>query len=158
MAGACEEIFALGLRSPHRMTIDPVTLRIFIGDVGNGAREEVSVIEPSDPGGLNFQWGVIEGYNGDLTGNYVGVNKRPILDYPRADGRTIIGGYVYRGSAFPELVGKYLFADNSNQRIWYMDESTHTATTPASKVLIATMPRGPGSNSGSDYTAARHVL
>lgn len=151
VADACEEIFALGLRSPHRMTIDPVTLRIFIGDVGGSSREEISVIEPSDPGGLNFQWGRIEGYNGDLTGTYVGVSKRPILDYPHSDGRTVIGGYVYRGSEFPELVGKYLFADNSNQRIWYMDESTHTATTPATKVLIATMPRGPGSNSGSDY-------
>ncbi|MES2920311.1 MAG: Ig-like domain-containing protein [Verrucomicrobiota bacterium] len=150
---ALEEIHAIGLRSPHRMTIDPVTKRIFIGDVGGGAREEVSTIEPNDPGGLNFQWGRIEGYNGDLTGTYLGVNKRPILDYPHGGtgGNAIIGGYVYRGSEFPELVGKYLFADNISRRVWYMDESTHTATTPATRVLMTTMVRGPGSNSGSDY-------
>src|SRR5690606_26133489 len=53
---ALEEFFAIGLRSPHRMTVDPVTGRIFIGDVGAGSREEISVIEPSDPAGLNFQW------------------------------------------------------------------------------------------------------
>ena len=153
VADALEEIYAIGLRSPHRMTIDPVTKRIFIGDVGNGAREEVSTIEPTDPGGLNFQWGRIEGYNGDLTGTYIGVNKRPILDYPHGGtgGNAIIGGYVYRGTEFPELVGKYLFADNTSRRVWYMDESTHTATTPATRVLMTTMVRGPGSNSGSDY-------
>ncbi|MES2440045.1 MAG: Ig-like domain-containing protein [Verrucomicrobiota bacterium] len=151
VANALEEIYSLGLRSPHRMTVDPVTQRVFIADVGGGSREEVSVIEPTDPGGLNFQWNTIEGYNGDLTGNYAGVNKRPILDYSRGDGVTVIGGYVYRGSEFPELAGKYLFADNSNRRIWYMDESAHTATTPATKVLMATVPRGPGPNSGSDY-------
>ncbi len=154
VAGALEEMFALGLRSPHRMTIDPVTNRIFIGDVGGGSREEIDVIEPSDPGGLNFQWAVREGYNGDMVpGTYIGVNKRPILDYSHSGtgGNAVIGGYVYRGSAFPELAGKYLFCDNVTQRIWYMDESTLTSTTPASKVLLTTIPRGPGTNSGSDY-------
>ena len=53
---------------------------------------------------------------------------------------------------FPELAGKYLFADNVSNKVWYLDESTHTATTPASKVLLATMAKGPGPNSGSDYT------
>lgn len=154
VSGAIEELFAIGLRSPHRMTFDPVTQRTFIGDVGNGAREEVDVIEPTDPGGLNFQWGAIEGYNGDLAaGTYSGVNKRPFIDYNHdsTGGNAIIGGHVYRGSEFPELVGKYLFADNINRRVWYMNEAPHTATTPAAKVLLTTVPRGPGPNSGSDY-------
>ncbi|MBK1818001.1 PQQ-dependent sugar dehydrogenase [Luteolibacter yonseiensis] len=150
--GALEEIFALGLRSPHRMTHDATTNRIFIGDVGEGAFEEVHVIEPSDPAGLNFQWNRIEGYNGDLVAPYIGVNRRPIIDYPHSEGSAVIGGYVYRGSEFPELVGKYVFGDNVTNRIWLLDESSYTPTTKAKKILIATMPFGPGPSSGANYT------
>ena len=153
VAGALEEIYGLGLRSPHRMTYDAVSNRIFIGDVGEGTKEEIDVIEPADPGGLNFQWHQIEGYNGDLTGTYFGVNKRPMIDYNHgADGNAVIGGYVYRGTAIPQLAGRYVFADNVSNRIYMLDESTHTATTPASKVYLTTMPKGPGPNSGTDYT------
>ena len=149
---AIEELCALGLRSPHRMTIDPVSKRVFIGDVGEGSFEEVDTIEPGETG-LNFQWNVIEGYHGDLPSGSIGANKRPMIDYPHGgDGSAVIGGYIYRGSEFPELVGKYIFGDNISNYIWYLDESTHTANTPASKVLLATLPKGPGPNSGNDYT------
>ena len=146
---ALEEMFAIGLRSPHRMTIDPVTGRIFIGDVGNGAREEVSVIEPNDPPGLNFQWSTIEGKGGGLTGSFIGTSKPPIIDYAHSsqDGSCVIGGYVYRGSEFPELYGKYIFGDNMSGIIWYLDESV----SPAVKVSLAVLPDGPGPNSGNDY-------
>ncbi|MEK7952316.1 LamG-like jellyroll fold domain-containing protein [Luteolibacter soli] len=146
---ALEEMFAIGLRSPHRMTIDPVTGRIFIGDVGNGAREEVSVIEPNDPPGLNFQWATIEGKGGDLTGSYIGTSKGPIIDYAHSsqDGSCVVGGYVYRGTEFPELYGKYIFGDNMSGIIWYLDESV----SPAAKVTLAVLPDGPGPNSGNDY-------
>jgi len=148
-SGVLEEIFALGLRSPHRMTHDPVTDRIFIGDVGAGSREEISVIEPGDPFGLNFQWDRIEGLNGDLTPPYLGVNKRPILDYNHSEGFAVIGGYVYRGSEFAaDLGGRYLFGDNGSKRIWVLNDST----TPATKTLLATLPGGSGPNSGNDYT------
>ena len=95
-AGVLEEFYALGLRSPHRMTLDAVTGRIFVGDVGSDLREEVSIIEPSDPPGANFQWGTIEGLDGDLTPPYIGVNKRPVIDYPHGtdDGSCVVGGYV----------------------------------------------------------------
>jgi uncharacterized repeat protein (TIGR03806 family) len=149
-AGVLEEFYALGLRSPHRMTYDSASGRIFLADVGNASREEIDVIEPSDPAGLNFQWSVIEGLGGDLTPPYIGVNKRPILDYTHAsgDGYAVIGGYVYRGSQFAaDLGGKYIFGDNVTRNIWALDEST----SPASKILLCVMPRGPGVNSGSDY-------
>ena len=147
-AGVLEEFFAIGLRSPHRMTFDPLSRRIFIGDVGEGSREEISVAEPTDPFGLNFQWNRIEGLNGDLTPPYIGVNKRPILDYSHSEGFAVIGGYVYRGQQFAaDLGGKYIFGDNGSKRIWVMDEST----IPASKIEIATLPPGPGPNPGNDY-------
>jgi len=143
-----EEFFCLGLRSPHRMTIDPPTGRIFIGDVGAGAREEIDVMEPGEAG-LNFQWSVIEGLNGDLTPPYPGINRRPVLDYTHAEGQAVIGGYVYRGTEFAaELGGRYIFGDNVAGTIWIMDETT----TPATKTVIGVLPKGSGPNSGSDYT------
>jgi uncharacterized repeat protein (TIGR03806 family) len=143
-----EEFFCLGLRSPHRMTYDTPTGRIFIGDVGESARESVKVIEPGEAG-LNFQWNRIEGKQGDLTPPYIGVNKQPILDYPHSDGRAIIGGYVYRGQEFArDLGGKYIFGDNVLRTIWAMDETT----TPIKKTVLCVMPKGDGPNSGSDYT------
>jgi glucose/arabinose dehydrogenase/regulation of enolase protein 1 (concanavalin A-like superfamily) len=146
--GVLEEFFAIGLRSPHRMTIDPPTGRIFIGDVGGGSKEEVDVIEPRDPGGLNFQWDRIEGLGGDLRPPFIGVNRRPLLDYPRSDGAAVIGGYVYRGRDFAsDLGGRYVFGDNIANVIWVLDEST----TPPTKRLLCPMPRGSGPNAGNDY-------
>ena len=146
-ANVLEEFFAIGLRSPHRMTFDPLSRRIFIGDVGEGSREEISVIEPGERG-LNFQWNRIEGLNGDLTAPYIGINKRPIIDYGHSEGFAVIGGYVYRGSELaPELSGRYIFGDNGSKRIWVLNEGT----TPATKTLLATLPAGSGPNSGNDY-------
>lgn len=143
-----EEFFCLGLRSPHRMTIDPPTGRIYIGDVGQGAREEISRMEPGESG-LNFQWNHVEGFVGTMPANHLGGSKPPILDYPHADGRAVIGGHVYRGSEFAaELGGRYIFGDNVSRTVWVMDEST----TPATKVAIGILPKGDGPNSGSDYT------
>jgi uncharacterized repeat protein (TIGR03806 family) len=143
-----EEFFGLGLRSPHRMTIDPPTGRIYIGDVGAGSREEISRVDPGESG-LNFQWSYVEGFLGAMPASYVGISKPPILDYPHTDGQAVIGGHVYRGSEFAaELGGRYIFGDNVSRAIWVMDEST----TPATKLAIGTLPKGDGPNSGSDYT------
>ena len=143
-----EEFFCLGLRSPHRMTYDPVTSRIFIGDVGESAREEVDVIEPGESG-LNFQWNYCEGTLGKMPSACIGISRGPVLDYPHTDGRAVIGGYVYRGKTFAaDLGGKYIFGDNVMRIIWAMDETT----TPVKKIVLCVMPKGTGPNSGSDYT------
>jgi len=146
---ALEEYFCLGLRSPHRMTEDPATGRIFIGDVGMATKEEVDIIEPGESG-LNFQWDTIEGYGGDLAPPYVGISRRPVTDYPHTDGNfAVIGGYVYHGSRFAsDLAGKYIFGDNGSEDVWVLDEST----VPASKTILCTVPKGDGYNSGNDYT------
>jgi len=146
-AGAMEEIFCLGLRSPHTMTFDVASGRAFIGDVGEGTKEEISVVEPGESA-LNFQWNRIEGLNGDLTMPYIGTNKRPIIDYGRGDGTAVIGGRIYRAAEFAsDLGGKYIFGDNVSGNVWYLDEST----TPKTKVFLCTVPEGNGLNSGSDY-------
>ncbi|HEV8541813.1 MAG TPA: PA14 domain-containing protein [Verrucomicrobiae bacterium] len=146
--GVLEEFFALGLRSPHRMTIDPPSGRIFIGDVGDISFEELDIIEPNDPPGLNFQWSKIEGKHGNLTPPYIGIDRPPVLDYSHSEGAAIIGGYVYRGREFAaDLGGKYIFGDNIANVVWVLDEST----TPPSRQLLCTVPRGPGPNAGNDY-------
>jgi uncharacterized repeat protein (TIGR03806 family) len=147
--GVLEEFYAIGLRNPHRMTIDPPTSRIFIGDVGEDTREEVDAIEPGDPPGLNFQWPVIEGLGGDLPPPFLGVNKRPLVDYDHGEGNAVIGGYVYRGPAWAgDLAGRYIFGDNGTGRIWALDERV----TPPEKLQLCLLPFGPGPNSGHNYT------
>ena len=143
-----EEFFCLGLRSPHRMTIDPPTGNIFIGDVGQSAREEIDLIRPGESG-LNFQWNYCEGNLGEMKSPYIGISRGPLLDYPHTDGRAVIGGYVYRGSRFAaDLGGKYIFGDNVFRTVWAMDETA----TPPQKKLLCVMPKGTGPNSGTDYT------
>ena len=143
-----EEFFCLGLRSPHRMTHDPGTGRIFIGDVGESSREEIDVIEPGESA-LNFQWNRCEGTLGKLEAPYIGISRGPVLDYPHSDGRAVIGGYVYRGREFAaDLGGKYIFGDNVMRIVWALDETT----TPKTKIVLCVMPKGDGPNSGTDYT------
>jgi uncharacterized repeat protein (TIGR03806 family) len=143
-----EEFFCLGLRSPHRMTYDAPSGRIFIGDVGESSREEIDVIEPGESG-LNFQWNYCEGNLGKMPANHIGISRGPVLDYPHTDGRAIIGGYVYRGREFAhDLDGKYIFGDNVFRTVWALDETA----TPVTKTLLCVMPKGTGPNSGTDYT------
>lgn len=143
-----EEFYGLGLRSPHRMTYDPIGDRIFIGDVGDAQREEVDVIEPTDRAPSNFQWPMLEGLRGNLNPPFIGVDKPPIIDYDHGEGNAIIGGYVYRGKKWAEdLGGRYIFGDNGTGKIWALDERT----TPPSKIQLCQIPFGPGPNSGSNY-------
>jgi uncharacterized repeat protein (TIGR03806 family) len=143
-----EEFFCLGLRSPHRMTYDAPSGKIFIGDVGESSREEIDVIQPGESG-LNFQWNICEGNLGKMPTNCIGISRGPLLDYPHTDGRAVIGGYVYRGQKFArDLGGKYIFGDNVFRTVWALDETA----TPVKKTLLCVMPKGTGPNSGTDYT------
>ena len=105
------ENWAIGLRNPFRYAFDVPTGRLYIGDVGQDAREEVDVVAAS-VSGINYGWNIMEGMlcypNApcDMSGLTL-----PVYDYDHRQGCAIIGGYVYRGSAIPELQGQYLFSD-----------------------------------------------
>lgn len=114
--GARDEIWAFGLRNPWRMSEDLPALggtgALIIGDVGQSAREEINY-EPVGRGGRNYGWSVYEGtlLNLDRQLAYPPATP-PIHDYPREDGITVIGGYVYRGMTLgARYEGRYVFAD-----------------------------------------------
>jgi glucose/arabinose dehydrogenase len=110
--GGAHEIWAKGLRNPWRYAFDPPTGLLYIADVGQDAHEEVDV-EPATAGGLNYGWNITEGlscYNATSCAR-TGLTA-PILGYPHTSGAcSITGGYVYRGSAIPAIVGHYFYSD-----------------------------------------------
>ena len=109
------EVWAYGLRNPWRFSFDDG--RVYIGDVGQMRREEVSVADASE-GGINYGWNVMEGSecrdpeSCDTTGLFV-----PQVEYTHSEGVSVIGGYVYRGSVIPEMVGRYFYSDFSSDWI-----------------------------------------
>ncbi|HMG70778.1 MAG TPA: PQQ-dependent sugar dehydrogenase [Gemmatimonadaceae bacterium] len=113
--GRVKEIWAYGLRNPWRYSFDPPTGLLLIGDVGQDSREEVDVVSAST-GGTNFGWRLMEATACYIptSGCNTGALTLPAIDYPHSDGCSVIGGYVYRGAAIPELTGHYLYADYCN--------------------------------------------
>jgi glucose/arabinose dehydrogenase len=114
--GYLPEIYAWGFRNPWRFAFDVDTGRLWLADVGQNAYEEIDIVEK----GLNYGWDVVEGLhcfepssNCDQTGL-----TPPVWEYSHALGRSITGGYVYRGARVPDLIGKYIYADYGSGRIW----------------------------------------
>jgi len=118
-AGGLPEIWAYGLRNPFRNSFDAATGNLWIGDVGQGAREEIDLMRPTDAG-ANFGWRIMEGtavFNGTPNAGLV----PPVAEYahgsgPR-EGNVVTGGYVYRGPV-EALRGNYFFADFAIRNIW----------------------------------------
>lgn len=106
------EIWAYGLRNPWRVAFDGQENLLYVADVGQNSFEEVSVVD-TDDGGLNFGWNIMEGthcFEPRMLCSRDGL-VIPVVEYPRSQGISITGGYVYRGEAIPELRGRYLYAD-----------------------------------------------
>ena len=109
--GVRPEIWALGLRNPWRFAFDRQAGLLYIADVGQGVHEEVNVV-PATTGGQNYGWNVMEGtacYNAQ-TCTRTGLTL-PLVDYTHADGCSVTGGYVYRGTKLPEIAGRYFYTD-----------------------------------------------
>lgn len=130
------EIYAFGLRNPWRFSFDRVDGRGWIGDVGQNSREEINVLRA----GANYGWRDREGTictpainSGvcDPTGY-----DEPVKDYVHTLGRSITGGYVYRGTQFPELYGAYLYTDATSSRIWALRRDFETNTNSLDRELL----------------------
>jgi glucose/arabinose dehydrogenase len=113
-------IWSLGLRNPWRWSFDRETGDLWIGDVGESAREEIDFQPASSRGGENYGWDGFEGrlpFEGPAPPDAV----RPVYDYGRELGASVVGGYVYRGSEIQGLQGAYVFADFYNPQIRVLD-------------------------------------
>lgn len=133
-----DEIWSYGLRNPFRASFDRITGDLWIGDVGQGAREEIDFQPASSAGGENYGWRLREGTiatpSGGVGGPCAGCVD-PVYEYARPTGNpttdlyrgtVVTGGYVYRGPD-PSLQGKYFFLDSrsdavtTNDNYWYFD-------------------------------------
>ncbi len=113
LSGGDQLVWSYGLRNPWRFSFDGADL--YIGDVGQDAREEINVSQGPNAGrGLNYGWRLMEGsacFNPATNCNN-GTLTLPILEYPHDNGTcSVTGGYVYRGTAIPIIQGTYFYAD-----------------------------------------------
>jgi glucose/arabinose dehydrogenase len=117
-AGAMGEIWSYGLRNPWRFSFDATSGAMWIGDVGQDAWEEIDV-EPAGVGGRNYGWNRMEGTHCYPAGSACDTTglTRPLLEYPHRPDCSVTGGYVYRGSAMPELDGTYFYGDFCSGKI-----------------------------------------
>lgn len=118
------EIWSWGLRNAWRFSFDRLTGDMWIADVGQNEIEEID-FEPAGTGGRNYGWRCYEGSepyntNGCLpASNYT----PPVFEYNHSLGCSVTGGFVYRGSQYPDLYGKYLFTDYCTGRWWVVDQN-----------------------------------
>ncbi|WP_252852740.1 PQQ-dependent sugar dehydrogenase [Aeoliella straminimaris] len=129
-----DEIWAYGLRNPWRASFDRVTGDLWIGDVGQGAREEIDFQRADSAGSENYGWRLREGdiqtpsVGGPEPSDYVA----PVYDYVsdgqgEFGGNSVVGGYVYRGPD-PEVNGRYFFGDSFPRQLWSFDPASPDST------------------------------
>jgi uncharacterized repeat protein (TIGR03806 family) len=117
----CPEIYAYGFRNPWRWSFDRVSGELWLNDVGQGELEEVDQVVL----GGNYGWRCFEGtepFNAACGNNPDPLP--PVAQYDRDHGFSTTGGVVYRGSAIPNLVGRYVFGDFGSGNLWHIARDT----------------------------------
>ncbi len=129
--GGRPEIYAYGLRNPWKFSFDMLTGDLWLADVGQNKYEEINRIVL----GGNYGWNIREGRHcfearSCPTDGFID----PVAEYPRSEGISVTGGYVYRGSKFPALAGRFVYGDFGTGNIWSVDglgETKGTLLTPS---------------------------
>lgn len=119
------EIWALGLRNPWRFSFDRQTGDLYIADVGQDSWEEVDVQPARSRGGENYGWNIMEGescFSPQEGCRRAGLTL-PVATYRTGKNCAITGGYVYRGTQLPALIGTYIFGDYCSGKIWGLRKS-----------------------------------
>ncbi|QMW22238.1 PQQ-dependent sugar dehydrogenase [Sandaracinobacteroides saxicola] len=113
------EVYAYGLRNPWRGSIDRTTGDIFVGDVGQGAYEEINRLVAGSSG-QNFGWRPLEGPipTPGIGDPIPAGTTAPIFSYDHSIGRSVTGGYVFRGTRNADLFGRYIFGDFITGKLW----------------------------------------
>ena len=110
------ETWAYGLRNPWRMTVDPVTGNLWVGNNGQDLWEQVYLVKKGD----NYGWSVMEGSHPFYLQRQAGPTPfvKPTAEHPHSEARSLTGGVVYYGTKFPDLRGAYVYGDYSTGKIW----------------------------------------
>jgi glucose/arabinose dehydrogenase len=156
-AGARGEIWSYGFRNPWRYSFDATTGDLYIGDVGESHWEEIDRARASDGGGrgLNYGWSIMEGNACETAGCDTSGLTPPLLAYGHDEGCAVVGGYVYRGSAVPSLLGQYLYGDYCGGWI----RSIHADGDPGRPQDWPALSPGPGISSfGQDAAGELYLL
>ena len=145
--GSYEEYFSIGHRNPFRLSLDPETGLLWTGDVGEATREEINVVRRGGNYGWPFREGLVSGPRAPPA-TILGTLTDPVIDIGRSESLALIGGYVYRGSRFPELVGRYIAGDYVLRNVWAvtLDPSSMMAT----KELLTSFEPGELATFGQD--------
>lgn len=157
------EIWAAGLRNPWRFSFDRQTHAMYIGDVGQGAYEEINFQAADSTGGENYGWDCREGahpYNQNQqspactpNGSYID----PIFEYGRSDGCSVVGGYVYRGAAYPSLIGHYLLADYCTGNFWSLIRDNQNRWVSTAHGKLMNNPSSFGEDQNGELYVAGHT-
>jgi glucose/arabinose dehydrogenase len=164
------EIWAVGVRNPWRISFDRQTHDLYIGDVGQSAYEEISFQPAASMGGENYGWDCREGAhpytpgeqspNCSPGGSYI----EPIFEYTRDENQSnpsapcssITGGFVYRGAAYPALVGHYILADYCSGKFWSLIRDSQNQWTSTAHGKLMNNPSSFGEDqNGELYVASR---
>lgn len=146
------EFWATGFRNPWRMSFDPLTQELWVGDVGGDAREEIDVVTKGKNYGWAYREGAIAGpKSGQAPANFATLyGTEPIYSYSHGtgtfQGNSITGGLVYRGTRFSALVGAYVFGDYSSGNVWTLrrnDPNPPTVERIAGQVGVSAFARDP---------------
>jgi glucose/arabinose dehydrogenase len=168
ISGSAPEIWSIGLRNPWKFTFDDParggTGAMLIADVGQNAFEEINY-EPAGRSGVNYGWRNREGAHNNVTSLPPAFQPLvdPIYEYGHTEGRSITGGYVYRGSALPAAYrGRYFFGDFITGRVWSIALTVNASTgmAAASNLQEHTSELSSGSVStfGVDSTGELYVV
>ena len=141
-----DEIWAYGIRNPWGMAFDPPTGTLWCADVGQNTWEEVNLIRK----GGNYGWSEREGPRRFVERKEGPEENAAFIDpmhsYPRAEGISITGGFVYRGQRLRRARGNYLFGDWGSGRVWALAWDPKTSATKGVRQLYASTPDTPRFN------------
>ncbi len=119
-----DEIYAYGLRNTWKFSFDTLDGSLWAADVGQGNFEEINIIE----NGGNYGWNKYEALSiVDSSVEIEGDVEFPVFFYDHSNNDvSVTGGYVYRGTELPELVGKYIYGDYVSGRVWALEYNVDT--------------------------------
>lgn len=116
---ANKDIYAYGFRNPRTFSFDKLTQALWLGDSGSGLSQEINLVRR----GGNYGWSVYDGMD-CLRMKFECLDKSyllPVHAYGKKEGNSVTAGFVYRGTKLRSLIGKFLFSDRSNGKIWALE-------------------------------------